>query len=230
MVDKSSLSTTDLPQCISMDVTELGLVSSIFTLGGLLGALAAGSLSARYGRLLVLRVNTFFLTTGPIAEALASNIAVLSTGRFISGLGAGVSVVVVPIYISEIAPPKEKGFFGAFTQIMTNMGIFLTQVLGYFLSHGQMWRVILAVAGVIGILQFVGLMFAIESPKWQADHRDPREAKINLQRIRGRQKDIGEEVATWGLPTDDEIDGFYSLFYSHTLDWLTPEQQNNKPS
>lgn len=190
-----------------MNATQLGLVSSIFTLGGLLGALAAGFLSARYGRLLVMRVNTLLLAVGPVAEALAPNIGVLAAGRLVSGLGAGVSVVVVPIYISEIAPPKERGFFGAFTQIMTNMGIFTTQLLGYFLSHRQMWRVILAVAGFIGVLQLVGLMFAVDSPVWQADHGDASQAKINLKRIRGHEADISEEVASWRIQGAGDGDG-----------------------
>jgi MFS family permease len=194
-----------------MNATQLGLVSSIFTLGGLLGALAAGPLSARYGRLAVMRVNTLLMTVGPVAEAVAPSIGVLSLGRFVSGLGAGVAVVVVPIYISEIAPPAEKGFFGAFTQIMTNMGIFTTQLLGYFWSRGQMWRFILAVAGAIAVAQFVGLMFAVDSPKWKADHRDPRQAKLDLQRIRGDDADIDDEVAGWRAPGPDERDGMFPL-------------------
>lgn len=190
-----------------MDSTQLGLVSSIFTLGGLLGALVSGSLAARHGRLLVMRVNTILLALGPLAETFAPNIPILALGRLVSGLGAGVSVVVVPIYISEIAPPKEKGFFGAFTQIATNVGIFTTQVLGYFLSHGQMWRVILAVAGVIGVGQFIGLLFAVDSPKWQADHADAQQAKSNLKRIRGRKADVNEEIDGWRVASQNDANG-----------------------
>lgn len=196
-----------------MNATQIGLVSSIFTLGGLIGALAAGPLAARYGRLAVMRANTVLLALGPVAEALAPNIGVLAAGRCVSGLGAGVAVVVVPIYISETAPPREKGFFGAFTQIMTNMGIFATQLLGYFWSHGQMWRVILAVAGVIAVVQLVGLLFAVDSPSWQADHGNARQAKANLKRLRGPQADINEEIAAWGVqPTAiDEGTGTYPI-------------------
>jgi len=196
-----------LPQCIPMNPAQIGLVSSIFTLGGLVGALAVGPLSARCGRLLVMRIDTLFFALGPVAEALAPNVGVMAFGRFISGLGAGASLVVVPIYISEIAPPKEKGFFGSFTQIMTNMGILTTQLLGLFWSHGQMWRLILAVAGVIGVIQFLGLLLAVESPKWQADHGKPRKAKANLQRIRGHKADIQEEYESWRTPTEDERSG-----------------------
>jgi len=215
-----------------MGSTQIGLVSSIFTLGGLVGALFSGFLAAKYGRLLVMRVNTLLLAVGPIIEALAPNIGLLAAGRLVSGVGAGVSVVVVPIYISEIAPPKERGFFGAFTQIMTNMGIFITQLLGYFLSHGQMWRVILAVAGAIGVLQLLGLFFSVDSPTWQADHGDAREAKANLKRIRGHKADISEEVAVWRMHDDGNVDGKKFLSRYPSLPCyriLTHRMQKSKP-
>ncbi|KAK3060924.1 hypothetical protein LTS18_007411, partial [Coniosporium uncinatum] len=134
-----------LPTCIPMDSTQVGLVSSIFTLGGLCGALAAGPISTRYGRLRAMHWTALPFILGPIFEAFAVNIAMMAIGRFISGLGAGAAVVVVPIYISEVAPPGEKGFFGAFTQIMVNVGISIALVLGYFLSFAQNWRIILGV-------------------------------------------------------------------------------------
>ena len=193
-----------------MNPTQLGLVSSIFTLGGLVGALSAGPVAARYGRLITMRLTTAFFALGPAGEALAPNIGVMAAGRFVSGLGAGAAVVVVPIYISEIAPPQQKGFFGAFTQIMTNMGIFVTQLLGYFLSHGQMWRVILAVAGIIGLIQLAGLTLAIDSPKWEADQGKAVKAKRDLRRIRGNGVDIQKEVEGWGIESDRDLEGIHS--------------------
>lgn len=151
-----------------------------------------------------MRVNTILLALGPLAEALSPNIGALAFGRFVSGLGAGVSVVVVPIYISEIAPPAEKGFFGAFTQIMTNMGIFTTQVLGYFLSRGSLWRIILAVAGGIGGIQFLALFGAVDSPKWTAENGNARQAKIDLRKIRGETVNIEDETAGWNGGDDDD--------------------------
>jgi len=64
-----------------MNTTQLGLVSSIFTLGGLFGALCAGPVAARYGRLMTMRLTTIFCTLGPVGEALAPNIGTLATGR-----------------------------------------------------------------------------------------------------------------------------------------------------
>ncbi|KAF2087251.1 general substrate transporter [Saccharata proteae CBS 121410] len=200
-----STSKLDLPQCMPMKPAEWGLISSIFTLGGLLGALSAGPVAARYGRLKCMHLTTVFFIIGPVFEALAPHIGVLATGRFISGLGAGAAVVVVPIFISEIAPPAEKGFFGSFTQIMCNVGILITQLLGYFLSYGQMWRIVLGAAGVIALGQALGLFLAVESPKWLADQGKPTKAKKILRKLRGHNADIREEVSGWGIESSEEL-------------------------
>lgn len=187
-----------------MNPAQFGLVSSIYTLGGLLGALLAGPISTKYGRLFALRATTAFFILGPVAETLAPSIPVLSVGRLLSGVGSGAAIVVGPIYISEIAPPDKKGLFGAFTQIMTNVGILLTQSLGFFLSRDSMWRIILAIAGIVGTVELLGLFFVPESPTWLAGHQHPNLARKVLQRIRGKDADIGEESRAWKVGTAPE--------------------------
>ncbi|KAM5471656.1 Bifunctional purine biosynthesis protein PurH [Microsporum ferrugineum] len=184
-----------------MSPAVFGLVSSSYTLGGLLGALLAGPLSTKYGRLLVLRATTVFFILGPIAETIAFPIPLFVTGRFLSGIGSGASLVVGPIYVSEVSPTNSRGLFGAVTQVMANIGILMTQVLGYFLSNGHTWRVILSVAGFIGIIQLIGLVFVVESPAWLADNQNPAQAKRVLQRIRGPTADISEEIRAWEAST-----------------------------
>ena len=193
-----------LPQCISMNTDQFAVVSSMYTLGGLLGAIAAGPLCNKYGRLLTMRLTTIFFVIGPIFESAAPSISLLAFGRILSGIGAGSAVVVVPIYISEVSPPKEKGLFGAATQIMVNAGIVIAQVLGLFLSKGSMWRIILAVAGGIGIFQLLALSMVPESPKWLAEHRNPQHARHILRRMRGQKVDLDEEVKAWNVDSSRE--------------------------
>jgi sugar porter (SP) family MFS transporter len=206
-----------------MSPSQFGLVSSIYTLGGLLGALLAGPVSTKHGRLFALRATTIFFILGPVAETLAPNIPVLGLGRMLSGVGSGASIVVGPIYISEIAPPNSKGFFGAFTQVMTNVGILITQTLGYFLSEGSKWRIILAVAGIIGGLELLGLTLVPESPIWLADHQKEDVAKRVLQRIRGIDADIHGELAgsSGSTRSEDEAGEEQSL--------LSPPSSNLPP-
>ncbi|CEJ57428.1 Putative Permease of the major facilitator superfamily [Penicillium brasilianum] len=204
----SSAVVNGLPQCIPMNPSQFGLVSSIYTLGGLLGALLAGPVSTKYGRRIALLATTVFFVLGPVAETLAPAIPILALGRFLSGIGSGAAIVVGPIYVSEIAPPESRGFFGAFTQVMTNVGILLTQGLGYFLSHDSFWRLILGLAGIIGALELLGLFTVPESPTWLAEHHSVSQARRVLQRIRGKDANIEAETQSWrnsGAPEEESL-------------------------
>ncbi len=210
-----------------MTTDQFAVVSSIYTLGGLLGALAAGTCCNKYGRLRTLRLTTLFHTVGPIFQSLASNIGLMCFGRLLSGIGSGAGLVVVPIYISEIAPPKEKGLFGALTQIMVNLGILLAQVLGYFLSKGSLWRIILAVAGGIGLVQLFGLFLVPESPKWLAEHNHPQRARETLRKIRGRKADLDEEVKAWNVDSSRTDICEYSFVTSQLMtDFSAVEEES----
>ncbi|CAG9947475.1 unnamed protein product [Clonostachys rosea f. rosea IK726] len=172
---------TSLPDCIPMDDAAFATITAIFTLGALLGALYAGPFSSRPPRVLFMCI-----------------------GRFLSGIAAGASTVIVPLYISEVAPPKERGLFGAMTQVSINVGILITQTLGYFLSYGNRWRLILATGICIGAIQALGSVFLTESPSWLAANGKVTEAGRTLQRIRGKGVNIQEEVAGWGQEGEED--------------------------
>jgi MFS family permease len=75
----------------------------------------------------------------------------------------------------------------------------MSQSLGYFLSKDNQWRIILAVAGVIGTLELIGLSLVPESPIWLAEHQRLGNARRILQRIRGQDTDIEAEVKSWKI-------------------------------
>ncbi|KAI1407107.1 general substrate transporter [Hypoxylon sp. FL1857] len=191
-------SSSALPDCISMDDAQFAVVSSMFTLGGLIGALGSGPIASAKGRLLAMRLTSLFYIIGSVIETLGASISMMAVGRVFSGVGAGAATVIVPIYISEVAPPRERGTFGAMTQVSINVGILATQTMGYFLSYGSAWRWILGAGIIIGAVQGFGLLLVPESPAWLAANKSVAQAKRILQRIRGRRHDIGEETATWG--------------------------------
>lgn len=151
-----------------------------------------------------MRLTALFFTVGPIFESFAGSIGLLAVGRFLSGVGAGAAIVVVPIYVSELAPPTLKGFFGAFTQVMINVGILMAQFLGYLLSKDSLWRTILASAGGIGVLHVAGLLLVSESPKWLAEHDNPQQAKVILGKIRAHKVNLDAEVKAWNVDSSPE--------------------------
>lgn len=220
---------SSLPQCLDMDTLQIGVVNSILTIGGLIGALVSGTIAAQYGRQPALLYNAAFLIIGPILEAAAPAVWVLALGRFISGIGVGTSTVVTPLFISEIAIPKFKGFFGSFTQTSINAGILLAQVLGYFLSKGQLWRVILGTGGIVGVLHFVLLFFMNESPKWLAENGRAAQGKQVLRKLRGHKADIIKEVNGWNLGDAEEREGCQQVKHVLSSALLITLQTKNKP-
>jgi len=195
--DVASKPDSSLPQCIPMNEAEFAALSSMFVIGGFAGAITAGPISTSYGRLLGMRLTSLFFVLGSALETLAGTVPIMSIGRFLAGVGAGASTVIVPLYVSEVSPPKERGLFGSLTQVMINSGILVTQTMGYFLSKGSLWRIILGVGACIGLVQGIGLFFVPESPAWLAAHKDPQVAIRTLQRIRGKGNSIAEEIEAW---------------------------------
>ncbi|KAH7360170.1 general substrate transporter [Rhexocercosporidium sp. MPI-PUGE-AT-0058] len=193
-----------LPQCIPMNEAEFAALSSMFVLGGFIGAITSGQIAGSYGRLLAMRITSVFFVLGSCLATLAGTVPIMSIGRFLAGIGAGASTVIVPIYISEVAPPKERGLFGSMTQVTINIGILITQTLGFYFSKGSLWRIILAVGGGIGLVQGLGLCFVPESPAWLAAHKNPQQAVRTLQRIRGQGSSIAEEIEDWNVDKDVE--------------------------
>ncbi|KAG9255714.1 general substrate transporter [Emericellopsis atlantica] len=189
----------DPANCIPMSKAVFGVVTSIFTLGGLIGALYSGPLSSRRGRRPTLILTAGVYAIGSAIEALAPAVWVLCIGRVISGIGAGAATVVVPLYISEVAPPAQRGFFGVMTQVSINIGILIAQSLGYFLSSDGWWKIILVVGGALGLAQGLGCFFMPETPAWLALNGNGARAHVVLKKIRGKGADISLETREWNV-------------------------------
>lgn len=193
-----------LPGCIPMSAAAFATISSIFTLGGLIGALSAGPIASRRGRLVAMRLTALIYLLGSSVEVLASTVTVMAIGRLVTGLGAGASTVIVPLYISEIAPPSERGIFGAMTQVSINVGILATQTFGYLLGYEGVWRWVFAIGVLFATIQALGLVVVPESPAWLAARGQSTRARKTLQRIRGRHADISSEMEGWNKDDEDE--------------------------
>src|SRR5438034_3101920 len=116
-------------------------------------------------------------------------------------------MVLVPIYLNEIAPKSLRGTFGVVCQVFVVTGVTVAQFLGLFLSSIPYWRLILLFGGFIGSANFILLLFSCESPKWVAlqPGGQSRGSRI-LRKIRGEESD--HEVREWRkrnlLPTEND--------------------------
>src|ERR1700685_3354548 len=85
----------------------IAMASALY--GTVVGSLLGGWPADRLGRKATLLWIGVLYFVGAVGSALATNVAMFIAARVIGGLGIGISTVVAPMYISEIAPPKHRG-------------------------------------------------------------------------------------------------------------------------
>lgn len=144
-----------------------GLVVSIFIAGAFIGSLVSGSLVDKFGCRRTLQFDTIPLIVGALLSAQADSVDEVLWGRFLVGLGIGVNTVLVPIYISEVAPTKYRGSLGSLCQIGTCLGIIASLFIAIPAENDpHWWRTMLYIASIPGFILVVGMQLAVESPRW----------------------------------------------------------------
>ena len=87
------------------------LVTSLTSGGALVGAVIAGLLADKYGRKLPIWLACIVFVIGTTLQTAAFHLPQFAVGRFIVGLGVGSAAMIVPLYISELAPARYRGQF-----------------------------------------------------------------------------------------------------------------------
>lgn len=165
---------------------QVGFAVGNIDIGCLFGALAAGSLSDRYGRkkILIFTAMLFALSGGLCAAA--TSFTELVIGRLIGGFAVGASMISA-LYTAEVAPARIRGFLVCLTQFGIVIGILATYVVNWTLADAgpNNWRWMFA-AGILPTIVFlVGLLFIPESPRWLAVRGETERARAILARIGG---------------------------------------------
>jgi SP family arabinose:H+ symporter-like MFS transporter len=155
--------------------------------GTVVGSLIGGWPADRFGRKATLLWIGVLYFVGAVGSGLATNVSVFIFARVIGGLGIGISTVVAPLYISEIAPPKYRGRLAGMFQFNIVFGILIAFVSNAMLAGigDNAWRWMLGVAAFPSLL-YALLCFGLpESPRWLLTRKNNRVEGIKiLQRIR----------------------------------------------
>ena len=96
---------------------------------------------------------------------LAQNVYWLLPGRFLVGFASGLSSVVVPVYLGEIAPPTLRGTLGTCTQFALVIGILFSSIVAFPLATEQRWRYLFLLTPILCVLQLGLSSFLLESPR-----------------------------------------------------------------
>ena len=112
-----------------------GLATALMPIGAVFGAFLCGFLGSSYGRWTTFMITDVIGLIGTVLLIFKG--PTLFLGRVVGGLAVGLNSAMVPTYINEISPLKVSGVMGALTNLMINVGILVSFLLGLNLPKSE---------------------------------------------------------------------------------------------
>lgn len=203
-----------------------GLAISMALWGTVLGALVGGIPTEKFGRKNTLIGIGILYFVSAIWSGLASGPYDFMIARFLGGMGIGISTVVSPLYISEIAPPDRRGRLTGLYQFNIVAGIliaFLSNFLiGKFMDSDSAWRWMLGVEAIPALFYILASLSIPESPRWLLTRNKRPEAAEIIRRLAPEMsaEDTQKHIAAITSAATESKSGLKTPFLSKPL--LTP--------
>jgi sugar porter (SP) family MFS transporter len=199
-------------------------------IGCIVGAVASGVVSDKFGRKWPLLVSAFLFTIASLGTGMAGSYTIFVIFRIIGGIGIGLASALSPMYIAEVAPAHLRGRFVSLNQMTIVIGILAAQIINLLIAekvpvgatdvfiqaswNGQVgWRWMFFACAVPAIAFFLLTFLVPESPRWLMKAGKPEKALPTLKRIGGEEY-AREEMENIQATLDDvsEKVDFKTLF------------------
>jgi MFS transporter, SP family, arabinose:H+ symporter len=159
-----------------------GIAMGAALYGTVLGSLTGGWPADRFGRKATLLWIGVLYIVSAVGSALAWNVYVFIAARLVGGIGIGISTVVAPLYIAEIAPPAHRGRLAGMFQFNIVFGIVIAFLSNALLAGvgDNAWRWMLGVAAFPSIVYALMCFGIPESPRWLLTRKGDREKGLRV--------------------------------------------------
>lgn len=176
-----------LQASFDLDEAQQQWLVSILYLGGGLGASVGGSLCDRAGRKRTIILTDIIFMLGAAGLYFAQSYDQVLVGRFVVGIGVAISGVADVSYLHECSPVEWRGAVVSVNEACISLGFLLAYIAGYVYSNPdkEEWRIIFGLAGVIALIQLIGMWSLPESPAWLAQKGRAEDARRARERING---------------------------------------------
>ncbi|KAI1102228.1 general substrate transporter [Jackrogersella minutella] len=180
------------------DATMQGLVTAIYEIGCLIGAmfiLGVGDLLGRrkamiIGGFIMIIGATIQVTSFPGHKALAQFII----GRVVTGVGNGINTSTIPTYQAECSKTSNRGLLICIEGGIIAFGTVIAYWIDYGCSYGSedlSWRFPIAFQTIFGFVVCISMFFLPESPRWLLTHERYEDAEHVIAALRGYE--LGSE-------------------------------------
>lgn len=167
----------DLALKWSLSPQQVGLFTSVNSIGMAFGAAIAGFMADKLGRKNVLLWTLLIFSIASGLSAAATSFAVLCVLRFIAGFGLGGELPVASTLVSESVPVKDRGRAVVLLESFWAAGWIIAALIAYFIIPDYGWQAAFLI-GALPALYALYLRRAInDSPKYlsqqQANKKKP---------------------------------------------------------
>jgi SP family galactose:H+ symporter-like MFS transporter len=163
--------------------TEIAV--SVVLAGALVGAALGGYLGDRFGRRPTLLATAIAFGVFGLVTGLANGFALFFLSRLVVGAAVGVSSMLAPLYIAELAPEKYRGALVTLNQLAISAGVVVAYYVDYVLAGSGNWRWMFMSAVLPSMLLLVGVIYLPETPRWLAAKNRFAQAEEILRRVEG---------------------------------------------
>ncbi|XP_023024767.2 facilitated trehalose transporter Tret1 isoform X1 [Leptinotarsa decemlineata] len=174
---------------IHLTTQEGSLLVSITPLTVLFGCAVTTILMKLVGRKTLLLLLPIPLTASWLFIAMATSKIHLYIGRALGGFTDAAIFNVSPAYLSEIADPEVRGFFGTSQTVSFGLGISLFNVFVTFMSS----EAIAYLLAALTLIMYITIPLVPESPYYCLLKGNTEEAALSLRKLR-RKQDIQEDL------------------------------------
>lgn len=193
-----------LMQAFQIDLTQAGLLMSVFAVTGLLLALPAGIILQRLGPKGTGLIALVCLSGGSLLGAISTSVAILLSSRVVEGVGMGLLGVVAPASIAMWFPPQKQGAPMGIWATWVPVGTVAMYVLAPALATSFGWPSVWWVAAAYTLLVMLayGLLMRLPNPGEVIGQTQPGEQAPGYLRHALANRDIwllGLEFACFNL-------------------------------
>jgi putative MFS transporter len=165
------------------------------SIGMLFGALVAGWLGDRIGRVRTVALGVGITGVASLAVALANGIELFSLFRFVQGLGIGGVVPVAATYINEIARSDKRGRFVLLYEMIFPAGLAAASLVAVWVVPNLGWRAMFVLGALPVLIAVLLPRHVAESPRWLLSQGRTEEAEQVIARIEAEvEKAVGEPL------------------------------------
>ena len=176
---------------------DVGLASSAYLGGAVLGALFFGWLTDRIGRRKLFFITLLVYIAATVATAFSWNLWSFMVFRFITGAGIGGEYAAINSAIQEFTPPRVRGWtdlaingsfwvgaaLGALGAVVLLDPAWLPTLWPAFFPADSGWRLCFFIGGLLGLVILFMRMWIPESPRWLVTHGREAEARRIVEAI-----------------------------------------------